>query len=325
MQNKIARLGIVGTGRISLQAAEAARKSGFALTAVLSRTRENGEAFARSAGVERVITDPCSFFGDSELDAIYIASPNALHCEQTVAALREGKHVLCEKPLASSYAEYRRMRDEADSRGLVFLEAMRPLHDPAFALIRKALPLLGKLRRADLVYCQYSSRYDAFRRGERTNTFDPSLSNAALMDIGVYPIAVMVALFGDPLRFASSSDFLENGFESNGSAIFDYPGMQATVAYSKIVDAERESEIIGEKGSLFIDRVSRVGRLTLCPRGGQREAIEYRPLENNMVYEFSDFAAMIRGELSPDFYTAASDSTMRLLDAIRERNRIVFK
>ena len=92
--------------------------------------------------------------------------------------------------------------------------------------------MLGTLRHATFDFCQYSSRYDRFLAGEHVNAFDPALSNAAVMDVGVYAAAVMVYLFGAPLPggISATSTFLHNGMEGSGCIlckISDYGGRVA--------------------------------------------------------------------------------------------------
>ena len=135
------RLGIIGTNFVSDWLLEEAQKSGlYEVCAVYSRKMETGEAYAAKHGIPVVYTDMEAFLSDQTLDAVYVSSPNACHAAQTIDALRHGKHVLCEKPIATSSAEYREMRQAAREHGKILLEAMRPAHDPAILAIRKHLP-----------------------------------------------------------------------------------------------------------------------------------------------------------------------------------------
>ena len=81
---------------------------------------------------------------------------------------------------------------------------------------------LGQIRRAVFQYCQYSARYDGFKHGIIENAFNPALSNAALMDIGVYCIHPMVLLFGKPRQILASGIFLPNHLDGAGTVLIDY-------------------------------------------------------------------------------------------------------
>ncbi|MCQ4762299.1 oxidoreductase, partial [Alistipes onderdonkii] len=99
---------------------------------------------------------------------------------------------------------------------------------------------------------QYSSRYDKFRQGIVLNAFNPELSNGAMMDIGVYTVYPMVALFGRPLEVEAQGIVLSSGADGQGAINFRYEGMNATVLYSKIANSSLPSEIQGEEGNLLL-------------------------------------------------------------------------
>ena len=326
MKRSELRIGIVGTSAIAHKFADAAKSSGCCrLVAVYSRTLSVGREFACAEGDLRVENDFERFVSAPDLDAVYVASPNAIHYEQAREAIAHGKHVICEKPTTSCRAELDDLMRQAESRGLVFMEAMRPLHAPAFSVISENLAALGKIRRVHFEYCQYSSRYDRFRAGELPNAFNPALSNAAIMDIGVYPIAVLVALFGSPDHVSSASVFLHNGFEGSGELLCRYgDDMLASVAYSKISDSVAPSVITGEKGSLIIDRISATESLTLALRGMPERELAFERVENDMVYEVRDFCAAVFGEKDPRFFSDCSMRTIELLDLARSQNGICF-
>ncbi|MEG2351021.1 MAG: Gfo/Idh/MocA family oxidoreductase, partial [Hungatella sp.] len=195
------RFAVIGTNSISDTFMDAAREvAGFSLGAVYSRTLEHGQAFADRYGARCVYTSLEELAAASDIDAVYIASPNSCHCKQTIQMLEGKKHVLCEKPIASDLEELRQMLEAAKRNHVVLLEAMRSVFDPGFAKLQELLPRLGTLRHVAFQYCQYSSRYDKFKEGMVMNAFNPLLSNAALMDIGVYCVHPMVKLFGMPQK-----------------------------------------------------------------------------------------------------------------------------
>lgn len=287
-------IGVVGTNFISdwmLEAAQALPQVRFA--AVCSRAQATGDAFAQKHGGLAVYTDYAAMLADAAVQAVYIASPNCAHGQQALQAIAAGRHVLCEKPMAVTGRQFAAMRRAAATAGVVLLEAMRPVYDPALQLIKQQLPLLGPIRRVSLEFCQYSSRYDRFLAGQTLNAFDPSLDNAALLDIGVYCVAVCAALFGRPRRVQANSRFLQNGFEAGGVLLLEYDGFCADIVYSKVCDSVRPSVITGEKGSLTIDKIGMPAQITLCKRGEAPAALPYTPVKNNMVYELAAFAAAV--------------------------------
>ncbi|MGN1346270.1 MAG: Gfo/Idh/MocA family protein [Eubacteriales bacterium] len=321
----ILKLGIIGSNFVADWLCDAVTLSeGIVNHAIYSRTAERGNEFAAKHSIPHVYTDLEAFLS-SDIDAVYLASPNALHAPQAIAAMNHGKHVLVEKPAALSAAEFDRMCECARDNGVVLLEAMRPAHDPAMQTIRGAMAKVGTIRRATLEFCQYSSRYDRFRAGEILNAFNPSLGNAAVMDIGVYALNVCITLFGAPKEVLSRSVLLPNGMEGMGTAFLDYGSMQAEVVYSKITDSVTPSVITGEDGSLKIGKLSTLDSLSLCLRGQEPEILfQNREKDSNMVYEIADFVNMIHGKVSPDADQNITRETLRVIDEIRRQNGIVF-
>ena len=152
------RFGIVGTGRISDWVMKgAAQDPRIKVTAVCSRTVEAAEAFVRrhpsveGASIYTSIEDMAS---DSQVDAIYIGTPNQTHCEYTLAALKAGKHVLCEKPLAVNVEEGRRMVEAARSSNRLLMEAMVSTVNPNFRNVASKLDLIAPIHHYSSYFCQ---------------------------------------------------------------------------------------------------------------------------------------------------------------------------
>lgn len=326
------KIGMIGTNFISDKFALAALQiPGAELYAICSRRKETGAAFAEKYKIPNVFTDYQEFL-NSDLDAVYIATPNALHCEQTLQALEHRKHVLCEKIMAINEEEVRSMIDCAKKNHVVLLEAMRPDFDPAFSLVDEQLPKIGQLRRVVFEYCQYSSRYDNFRNGEILNAFNPALGNAAVMDIGVYCIHSLVRFLGMPDSIQSSSVKLSNGFEGAGTVLMKYADFTAEAVYSKISVSVTPSTLQGEDGSVLIDQISTPHHMEVRLRKGCRDTldggiiqpIEYTPLENNMVFEIREFLRLIEEKEINHKYLQYSLDTIRVIDEVRRQNQILF-
>ena len=327
---KSLKFGIIGTGMISGLFTEAVREvSGVSVSTVLSRKRETGEDFVRRnysdrSSVPEVVTEIKDLFS-SDVNAIYVASPNRFHAETAIGAMRAGYDVLCEKPIASDLKEYDEMLSVSEKTGKVLLEAMRPSFDPAYEIVKRAIKTLGRLRHATFEYCQYSSRYDRFKNGEYMRAFDPSFSNAAVMDIGIYPVYVCAMLLGTPLGpISASSTVFENGMEGGGEALLPYDGLTAVISYSKICDSVNPSVIIGENGSVTIDKLSSPSIVRLKKRGGTDEIIYSSNKQNNMNYEIEVFRELVSKREVKHDYAAISRISMEVTDEIRRKNGIIF-
>lgn len=309
--------GIVGTNFVSDWFAVAARAAGCEPVAVYSRGLDTAREFAARHRVRTPVDSLDALLAAPGVEAVYLASPNAAHLPQALAALAAGKHVLCEKTMGANAFETNRIIDTARAAGLVALEAVRPMHDPTYDLVRRSLPRLGALRHAHLVKQQYSSRYDRVRAGQTPNAFDPALGNSAVADIGVYTLQPALDLFGLPQRSHGASVFLPNGFEASGTRLLDYGDLVVSCSWSKITSGVEPSVIVGEQGSLTVDSTSQPGVITLQSRRGQAEVLldhGARTDSSNMPAEVAAFAGFVeRGEL-PDRFADLSLASRRLMD-----------
>lgn len=315
------RLATIGRGNIARQFIEAAKISGqFVLTAVYSRDEETGKAWAQQHGCTRVYTNLQALANAPDVDAVYIASPNVCHGPQTEIMLRGGKHVICEKPIATSEQEYSRLKALADEKGLIYMEAIIPRFVPWRAEILQALESIGNICTARIDYAQLTSRYEKLQRGEQVNIFDMSLAAGTLMDLGIYCVYGAVDLLGMPKSIVATASYLPSGADCSGVALFDYGSFTAALTYAKLGEGGIGSEITGDKGTLVIRRI---GLYTECYviRGEEKTPIfDTEPKETIMSYEAAAFAAFIRGE-NQDDYRAASDLARQVhtcMDSIKQ-------
>ena len=124
------KYGVIGSGWIAEEFVKGANLvDGFVFSAMYSRTFEKGKAFAEKFADVPVYTD-INDFAKSDIDAVYIASPNSLHYSQSKLMLENGKHVLCEKPITVLSEEFVELSELAESKGLVYTEAIMMLHLP---------------------------------------------------------------------------------------------------------------------------------------------------------------------------------------------------
>lgn len=316
---------VIGTNKITDRFLEAAQTAGdFRLKGVYSRSREKAVSYAKKHGAQLAFDSLDELAHCREIDAVYIASPNSLHASQSVRMLENGRHVLCEKSIASNLKEFMEMRSAATKHKKVLLEAMRSVYSPGFAAVRDHLYRLGTVRRVSFQYCQYSSRYDHYKEGIVENAFNPALSNGALMDIGVYCVHPAVALFGMPRSVKSSSLKLSNGVDGAGTVLLEYEGMLGELVYSKISDSRIPSQIQGEEGTMVIEEIADPQTVMIYDRRGKKEILDIPKTDNNMVYEVREFIRLIRENGYEHPYLQHSQMTMELMDEVRRQQEILF-
>lgn len=325
--NEIVRFGIVGTNTIShIFMAGAFQLKDFALTAIYSRKEETGRTFGDKYGVCNIFTDLKELAKSDLIDAIYIASPNAFHCNQAMMFLNHGKHVLCEKAFASNSREAEKMIKTARANNVLIMEAMRSTVVPNFLVIKENLHKIGTIRRVFLSKCQYSSRYDSYKAGTVMNAFKREMSNGALMDIGVYCVHPIVELFGRPKDIIASSQFLDSGVDAQGTVILKYENMDALMLYSKVSNSYLPCEIQGENGTLTSSDINDFTNVTIRYRDGSEEVIS-RPQEmDNICYEIDEFIKLVqRGKIESQLNSHERTLVaLQVMDGIRRQVELFF-
>ncbi|WP_042170895.1 Gfo/Idh/MocA family protein [Paenibacillus gorillae] len=321
------RFGIIGSNFITESFVDAAGQANqVEITAIYSRTADKAQAYADKHGIANTFTDIEEMASSDLIDAIYIASPNSLHAQYAITFMKAGKHVLCEKPIASNTKELRQMIETAKQHQVLLMEAMKSTLVPNFEAIQQNLQRIGKVRHYYASFCQYSSRYDAYKEGVVMNAFLPEFSNGSLMDIGTYCIYPLVVLFGKPDRIQASAVMLESGVDGKGSLILSYGEMEAVLQHSKISSSNLPAEIQGEGGNIIIERISQPSSVRLQYRDGSEEDVSRPQVSNTMVYEIQAFADLIHaGQTeSPVNSYANSLTVMEIMDEARRQIGLVF-
>ena len=325
------RFGVIGTNNITDWVIAGGREDQrFELTAVCSRTQERADEFAAKHDIPYTFTSVEQMAESDLIDAVYIATPNYMHAKQSIACMKRGKHVLCEKPFASNAREAKEMIEVARMNNVTLMEAMISTLNPNFAVVKNELKNLGNIRRYFASYCQYSSRYDKFKDGIILNAFKPELSNGAVMDIGIYTIYPMVALFGRPNKIDAQGVVLHTGVDGQGAVNFSYDGMNATVLYSKIANSALPTEIEGEDGNLLLDKIHITKNVTFIPRKTTSQGKEQSyngaaigvPLEHSeYYYEIAEFINLVEQGKKESLVNTLDNSlaTMEIIDEIRRQ------
>lgn len=322
------KLGVIGTNFITERFLDAIEHlDTYELVAVYSRTEERANEFAEKYGVAYTYTSLDELAASTHINAVYIASPTSFHSEQAILMLSHGKHVLVEKPAASNYEEWAKMTDEAHANEVVLMEAMKTTQLPNFLTVKDQLDKLGTIRSGFANFCQYSSRYDAYKSGDIQNAFKPEFSNGSLMDIGVYGVYPIIALFGRPNEVRAQGHLLESGVDGAGTLLLKYDESQIIINHSKITQSVVPSEIQGENGSIVIKDWSDFHSVVHHNRIERSETIlSEEQHENPMYYEAIEFARLVGSQTSESAENSHKNSaiTLQVLDEARRQIGLVF-
>ena len=249
------KVGTIGSGIIVDVILDAIKATeGIRCVAVYSRSEEKGCALAKKYEVEKVYTDMDAFLADEEINCVYVASPNLLHYEQTKRALLAGKHVLCEKPFCTRLEHAKELVSIAKEKGLFLMEAVPTSYLPNYEVLKRELVKIGRIKLVQGNFSQYSSRYDAFLRGELPNVFNPEFAGGSLMDINFYNVYLNIALFGMPKHvqyFPNISSQVK--IDTSGVLIMQYDDFVSTNTGAKDTWGEMFFLIEGEKGYIYAE------------------------------------------------------------------------
>ena len=209
------------------------------------------------------------------------------------------------------------------------MEALKIPFIPTYNALKENLHKVGKIRKVVANYCQHSSRYEDYKKGDVRNAFKKEFSNGALMDIGVYPLFFVISLFGSPEKITAEGLILEDGkgIDGQGTVNMVYNEMDITVLFSKITNSYLPTEIMGEEGSLLIEHVSEMDKLYFIKRGSNEKTDLTLPRkENSMYYELKHFVDLYNKNKkeSPVNTFSLSLEVMKILDTIRGKIGIIF-
>lgn len=266
--------GTIGSGWICEEYIYGAKDTSlWQLTAVYSRDKARAETFAEKHGAKLSFTDVEAMASCPEVDAVYVASPNALHYEQCKTILGHGKHVICEKPLCAQAEKVRELVRLAADKGLVFMEAIMFMHLPQRKILEEAIGRIGHVNMARLDFCQRSSKLDTYLAGGLPNIFNPKMETGALMDLGVYCVYPALYLFGRPERWSASSVLMKTGADQSGAITMEYPDKLVSVTYSKVGQAGAGSDFQGVDGTVSVESISTLGNMSLRLKDGSTETL----------------------------------------------------
>ncbi len=321
------KLAIAGTGMIACEALSGLRAWGWGPAAICStpRSAAKARALAERYGCPAVYTDYPAMLRETEADAIYLGVPNALHFAMASQALEAGRSVIVEKPLASNLREAQALAALAREKELFLYEAITTVYQPDYAALRENLHRVGTVKLVTCNFSQYSSRYDAFQRGETAPVFDPAQAGGALMDLNLYNIHWLLGLFGPPERVEYHAN-MDRGVDTSGAALLGYPGFQAVSLAAKDCGAPARYAIQGTKGCLLQDTPANLcGAVTLRLNGGTEERF-HTPTGHRMEMEFRIFAQKIAARDLAHCYGALENSlaVCRVLTQARQYAGIRF-
>lgn len=320
------RWGIIGTGWIAGVFAEALGGTRHGVKqAVASRTSARAQEFAAKHGVARAHGSYGELFADPEVDAVYISTPHPVHCADVLAAVKAGKHVLCEKPLGVTAAECRRMVVAAKRAGVVLLEAFMYRTHPQTLKLQE-LVASGVIGRVSAVRSVFTFDLSVLPITGHNVRLDPALRGGSLYDVGGYCINVSRMLAGgEPDRIEAVWRIdPASGVDEACAAVLHFPsGVVAHFDVSLRSAPSNWVEVVGSKGRIVVpspwwpDRTRAVIQLHVTGRDMEEVVVA----DGGWIFgiEADHLADVIAGRAKPLIPAENAIGTARVLETIWDR------
>lgn len=241
--------GIIGTGRIAQDFASDLRfASGANLVAVLSRDQITANRFCANAGSGTAYSDMDRFLADPALDIVYIATPNSMHLPQALRAIRAGKAVIVEKPLAPSEPEAEVIVREAERNNVFVMEALWIRFLPGIVAIKKVIDdgTIGDVTGISGTL-SYKNNYDPESR-----LFNKAMGGGASLDLGVYLLSMTMMLMGEPQHISGSWKAAPSRVDLRANYRLHYANASAELICGLDETLHNGFDIIGTKGHIRI-------------------------------------------------------------------------
>jgi D-xylose 1-dehydrogenase (NADP+, D-xylono-1,5-lactone-forming) len=307
------RLALASTAAINDALLGGARESSLVdVIGVGSRERARAEAYAQERGLERAYGGFDELLADPDVDAVYIALPNALHVEWAVRALEAGKHVLSEKPLTRDPREAERAFDAAERAGRILMEGFMYRHHPQ---TKRLVQLVrdGEIGELRLVRSHFSFTLDR----PRDVRWERDLGGGSLLDLGCYCTNLMRTLAGEPERVYAEQITAPSGVDVRFAATLRFAA-GALGHFDCAFDLPRRIgfEAVGSDGSATMLQPFAEDEVTLEVRRGDELVSSETETANRYGLEVDNFARAIAGEEPPLLDRSDSVAQARALDAL---------
>ncbi|GAA4374399.1 Gfo/Idh/MocA family protein [Paeniglutamicibacter cryotolerans] len=325
------RWGIVSTGGIVTSVLpDLASLHDAEIVAVSSRSQDKADAFAAEHGIARAYGDAGQpgyerMFADPEVEIIYIGTPHGQHFEVAAAALKAGKHVVCEKSLTINAAEARQLVALASEHRLFLMEAIWSRFLPA---VHRGFEIInsGEIGEPSWLHADlgFTAPYDRTWR-----LWDPVAGGGALLDLGVYPFTWALGIMGFPQSLTVSGHLNADGVDSQDSLTLSYPGSKhAQLMLSLTGSGPRQATVVGTGGWLRTGApLHNPSRLEVHPQGGAYREESFEPIGKNYVWQFREATRCVQEGLlqSPTIPWEHSVATMALFDGARAQLGLTYR
>lgn len=311
------KMGIIGTGEIVKKFLKQAKQNNkIKINCMYSRTLSKAKEFAKTYDILHPTDDLKTML--KHVNAVYIASPNGLHFEQTKFFLNNNVHVLVEKTITFTVPEAQQLIELARKNNLILLEAFISVHLPIFTKLKTIVNEIHP-EVVNLNFNITSSRMPMVEKGVYDSVFDKDLGKGSTYDALIYPLQLALYLLGKVTSVKAVATKLPNGVNLANYVILTHENnIITTITCSKGVTSYAPSEFIGHNSSVTIDKIHALKGIKVYNNQGVKEYSDDTNSSTLMTYELNDFVKMImtKDYLSRDFWLNHSLMNLQVIAAV---------
>ena len=316
--------GIVGAGNIAHSfSKDLALVNDGKLVSVASRSLQKAQDFAHEYGAPNAYGSYEELFNSKTVDVIYLATPHTSHADLSIAAMKAGNAVLCEKPMGVNKSEVEQMVAVAKENNVFLMEALWTRFNPT---IKKVKELVDNGTIGDIGYLHADFAFYALDRDENGRLLNPDLAGGSLLDIGIYPIFLAYLMLGMPKDIKASANFYKTGVEMQCSMIFNYDNAQAILYSGLNSNSEKKAEIAGSEGSIFIHPRWHETTGYTIEKEGESTSNEVGKRGKGYVHEIEEVQeCLASGKKQSDSWSHQNSlDLIEIMDSVRKLTGIVF-
>ncbi len=323
MQN--IRWGIAGPGGIAKKFAKTVSNvEGATLSGVASRSIERAESFAKEYNIPNAFDGYEAMAKSPDIDAVYVATPHSHHKSVAEIFLREGKHVLCEKPICVNRHQLKSLSECAKKNGAFLMEAMWLKFMP---IITKTREIIDSGAIGEIVSIETNQCDNVAIHAPEHNVYKNDMAGGALLDLGIYGLEFIAFFFGYEPEEIVSVCRVEKGVDVQTIATLKFQnGKLARMITSNIVTEPCFANVYGAKGYISIpDYVGGITKLHTYI-DGKEEVFDVPPIGNGFEEEIYEACRCIReGKLESDVHPIKDSlAILSQMDTIRRQNGIKY-
>lgn len=319
------RWGIAGPGNIARRFGAALKSiSPSCCYAVASTNYDRARRYAEDLGFEKIYDGYDAMFQDELVDIVYIAVPHSHHFELTKRALESGKHVVCEKPITVNEKQAKQLFALAAKNDVFLMEGIWTRFNPA---VKRAQQMVRDGAIGEIRYLRCALGENQPFNAE-SRLFDPALAGGALLDLGIYPLTMLLLFLGPDWNSVQSQLYLgPTGVDEVDTMTYFYnDGVAAQLSCSIRCDLDNSLVLFGTKGKITLPNFAATERVLFEPAGGQLIVEDFPHECNGFEHEARAVMQAVDSGHRETSEVSQADTllTMRMMDMLREREAFSY-